>query len=154
MAKRLCSIEILIEGATTKVDLIDTYNFHLLESPARVTAPIRDYETQAYPESAAPEIDKRTVMQPFDYQISLGCWGDEDEVNSNIRTFFNSLFTKEGDILTAKEITLYNNYKNVQMTGFAKKWDEKTYTIQGEKGLLVFDFVLYVNNPASLKDIK
>lgn len=153
MARRLCSIEISIEGGP-KVDLIDTYDFHLLESPARVLAPIRNYETQAFPESAEPEIDRRTVKQPFDYQISLGCWGNEDEVNSNIRTFFNSLFTEEGDILTAKEITLYNNYKNVQMTGFAKKWDEKTYTIQGEKGLLVFDFVLYVNNPASLKDIQ
>ena len=153
MARRVCSIEISIEGGK-KIDLIDTYDFHLLESPARVIAPIREYEKQSYPESAEPEIDRRTVLQPFDYQISLGCWGNEEDVNSNIRAFFDSLFTKNGDILTAKQITLYNNYKNVQMDGFAKMWDDKTYTIQGEKGLLVFDFVLDVNNPTSLKDIQ
>jgi hypothetical protein len=64
--------------------------------------------------------------------------------------FFDSLFDAEGDILTAKEIELFNNYKNVKMKGLAKKWDEKTYTIEGEKGLIVFDFVLYVNNPNTL----
>lgn len=153
MARRLCSIEISIEGGK-KIDLIDTYDFHLLESPARVTAPIREYETQAFPESAAPEMDRRTTKQPFDYNISLGCWADEDTVNQNIRDFFDSLFTSDDDILTAKEIELFNNYKNVKMKGFAKKWDEKTYTIEGEKGLLVFDFVLYVNDPTSLTDIR
>ena len=153
MARRLCSIEISIEGGE-KIDLIDTYDFHLLESPARVTAPIREYETQAFPESAAPEMDRRTTKQPFDYNISLGCWADEDTVNKNIRDFYDSLFTSDGDILTAKEIELFNNYKNVKMKGFAKKWDEKTYTIEGEKGLLVFDFVLYVNDPTSLTDIR
>lgn len=153
MARRVCSIEVSIEGGP-KIDLIQEYDFHLLESPARVTAPIRDYEKQEFPESAAPEIDRRTVKQPFDYQISLGCWADEDTVNKNIRDFFDSLFTSDGDILTAKEIELFNNYKNVKMKGFAKKWDEKTYTIECEKGLLVFDFVLYVNDPTSLTDIR
>ena len=75
-------------------------------------------------------------------------------VNANIRSFYDSLFTQEGDIFTAKEIELFNNYKNVKMKGFAKKWDEKTYTIEGEKGLLVFDFILYVNDPTSLTDIR
>jgi len=155
MVRRLCSIEISIEGGE-KVDLIDTYDFHLLESPARVTAPIRDYDKQEFPESAAPEIDRRTVKQPFDYQISLGCWANEDTVNKNIRDFFSSLFTQEkgSDVMVAKEVELFNNYKNVRMKGFAKKWDEKTYTIEGEKGLLVFDFVLYVNDPTSLTDIR
>ena len=153
MARRLCSIEISIEGGE-KIDLIDAYDFHLLESPARVTAPIREYETQAFPESAVPEMDRRTTKQPFDYNISLGCWADEDTVNKNIRNFFDSLFSSDGDILTAKEIELFNNYKNVKVKGFAKKWDEKTYTIEGEKGLLVFDFVLYVNDPTSLTDIR
>ena len=150
---RNCSIEISIEGAD-KVNLIDTYDFHLLESPARILAPIRDYETQSFPESAEPEIDRRTVKQPFDYQISLGYWGDEATANSKIIEFFNSLFESKDGILTAKEIELFNNYKNVKMKGFAKKWDEKTYTIEGEKGLIVFDFVLYVNNPNTLTYIQ
>lgn len=152
---RNCSIEISIEGAE-KINLIEQYDFHLIESPARVTAPIRDYETQEFPESAAPEIDRRTVMKSFDYQISLGCWASEDTVNKNIRDFYSSLFSQEegSDVMVAKEVELFNNYKNVRMKGFAKKWDEKTYTIEGEKGLLLFDFVLYVNDPTSLKDIR
>lgn len=150
---RNCSIEISIEKAA-KINLINTYDFHLLESPARVLAPIREYEVQSFPESAEPEIDRRTVKQPFEYQISLGYWGNEATANSRIITFFNSLFTSKDGILTAKEIELFNNYKNVKMKGFAKKWDEKTYTIEGEKGLIVFDFVLYVNNPNTLTYIQ
>ena len=153
---RNCSIEISIEGGL-KIDLVEQYDFHLLESPARVLAPIREYETVSFPEHAESEIDNRTVEQPFDYQISLGCWADENTVNANIRAFYNSLFVKESedtDVLVAREIELFNNYKNVKMKGYAKKWDEKTYTIQGEKGLLMFDFVLHVNNPLSLSDIR
>lgn len=150
---RNCSIDISIEGGD-KVNLIEQYDFHLLESPARVLAPIREYEVQSFPESAEPEIDRRTVKQPFKYQISLGYWGNEDVANGLIRDFFNSLFTADGDILTAREVELFNNYKNVKMKGFAERWDEKTYTIEGEKGLIVFDFVLYVNNPNTLGDIQ
>jgi hypothetical protein len=148
---RKCDIEIIMPGSTDKISLVEQYDFHLIESPARITAPIRDYETQAFPESASPEIDNRTVKQPFDYQISLAYWGSEADANVRIRSFFDSLFSANGDILTAKEITLINNYKGVQMKGYAKQWDEKTYTIEGEKGLIMFDFTLYVNDPTTLQ---
>lgn len=151
---RDCSIEISIEGSE-KVNLIKTYGFHLLESPARVVAPIREYEKQSYPESAAPEIDRRTVKQPFEYKVSIGCWDAEATVNGKIRAFYDSLFSAgEGDLMVAKEVELFNNYKNVKMKGFAQEWDEKTYTIDGERGLVVFDFVLYVNDPNTLTDIR
>lgn len=151
---RDCSIEISIEGGT-KVNLIDTYDFHLIESPAQIVSQVSDYEVQKFPESAAPEMDRRVVKQPFDYTISLGFWGPESELNARVRTFYDSMFTHgDGDILEAKEVELFNNYKNVKMKGFAKKWNEKTYTISGEKGLLVFDFTLYVNDPNTLMDIK
>lgn len=151
---RNCDIEISLDG-TTKTSLVQQYDFHLIESPAQVLAPIREYEKQEYPESAAPEIDARTVLKPFDYKISLGYWGKEEDANNKIRTFFNSLFDADSnsDILTAKEIELFNNYKMVKMKGYAKKWDEKTYTIEGENGLVMFDFILYVNDPTTLTDI-
>lgn len=151
---RKCDIEISIAGAE-KISLLDTYGFHLLESPARVVAPIREYDKQSFPESAAPEIDTRTVKQPFEYKVSLGCWDSETTVNSRIREFYASLFSAgSGDVMEAKEVEFFNNYKNVKMKGYAKEWDDKTYTLEGEKGLVVFDFVLDVNDPNTLTDIQ
>lgn len=151
---RDCSIEILIENVV-RVNLLETYDFHLIESPAQIVAPLSEYEVQDFPESAAPEMDRRVVKQPFDYTISLGFWGPESELNARIRTFYNSLFSyTDTDIMESKEVELFNHYKNVKMKGFAKKWDEQTYTIAGEKGLLLFDFTLYVNDPNTLMDIR
>lgn len=154
---RNCDIEIKI-GTADKISLVQAYDFHLIESPARIVPPIRDYEKQQYPESSTPEIDARTIIQPFDYKISLGYWGKEENANGNIRAFFNSLFKSDdtvadSEIMVAEEIELFNNYKGVKMKGYAKKWDEKTYTIEGENGLVLFDFILYVNDPSTLTDI-
>lgn len=150
---RNCDIEIIMPGSTEKISLVNQYDFHLIESPAKVVAPIGEYEVQSYPESATPEIDPRTTKKPFEYKISLAYWGSEADANSNIISFYDSLFTTDGDIMTAKEITLLNNYKNVQMKGYAQKWDEKTYTIEGENSLIMFDFTLYVNNPKTYDKI-
>lgn len=151
---RDCSIEIVVDGV--KKNLVNDYDFHLIESPAMITAKPGEYDVQKFPEYAAPEIDTRTTLQPFDYKISLGYWGNEEIANSLIRGFFDGLFINEdgSDVLRAKEIELINNYKNVRMKGYAKPWNEDKYTIQGENGLILFDFVLYVNDPKTLKDVK
>lgn len=151
---RQCRILIRI-GEDEPVDLVESYDFHLIESPAMIVPPIREYDKIQYPQSSAAEMDRRTVYQPFDYKITLGYWGDEKTANSTIRTFFDSLFEHDpdSDVMTAKELELTNQWKGVKMKGFAQNWDGKTYKIEGEKGLITFEFTIYVNDPATMQNI-
>lgn len=152
---RDCHIGLIIGSSTTEVNLVDEYGFHLLESPNFTIAPIRDYDIQEYPDSAEAEMDKRTTLKPFEYKLSLGYFGDEITANSTIQSFFNSLFSQApgSDIITALPLQVKNYWKGMKMTGYAKKWDGKTYSIQGEAALVVFDLTIYVNDPRTFLPI-
>ena len=152
---RDCHIGLIIGSSTTEVNLVDEYGFHLLESPNFTVAPTRDYDIQEYPDSAEAEMDKRTTLKPFEYKLSLGYFGDEITANSTIQSFFNSLFshTTGSDILTALPLQVKNYWKGMKMTGYAKKWDGKTYSIQGEAALVAFDLTIYVNDPRTFLPI-
>lgn len=152
---RDCHIGLIIGSSTTEVNLVDEYGFHLLESPNFTVAPTRDYDIQEYPDSAEAEMDKRTTLKPFEYKLSLGYFGDEITANSTIQSFFNSLFshTTGSDILTALPLLVKNYWKGMKMTGYAKKWDGKTYSIQGEAALVAFDLTIYVNDPRTFLPI-
>lgn len=155
MSTRDCHIGLIIGSSQTEVNLVDAYGFHLLESPHFNVAPIRDYDVQEYPDSAEAEIDARTTLKPFEYKISLCYFGDENTANATIQSFFNSLFstTTGSDILTALPIQMKNYWKGMKMTGYAKKWDGKTYSIEGESALVAFDFTLYVYDPRTFLPI-
>ena len=155
VSTRSCHIGMIIGSSTTEVNLVDEYGFHLLESPSFTVAPTRDYDIQEYPDSAEAEMDKRTTLKPFEYKLSLGYFGDEITANSTINSFFNSLFshTAGSDIMTALPLQVKNYWKGMKMTGYAKKWDGKTYSIQGEAALVAFDLTIYVNDPRTFLPI-
>lgn len=155
VSTRACHIGLIIGSSTTEVNLVDEYGFHLLESPNFTVAPIRDYDIQEYPDSAEAEMDKRTTLKPFEYKLSLGYFGDEITANSTIQSFFNSLFSHApgSDIMTALPLQVKNYWKGMKMTGYAKKWDGKTYSIQGEAALVAFDLTIYVNDPRTFLPI-
>ena len=155
VSTRSCHIGMIIGSSTTEVNLVDEYGFHLLESPSFTVAPTRDYDIQEYPDSAEAEMDKRTTLKPFEYKLSLGYFGDEITANSTINSFFNSLFslTPGSDIMTALPLQVKNYWKGMKMTGYAKKWDGKTYSIQGEAALVAFDLTIYVNDPRTFLPI-
>lgn len=155
VSTRACHIGMIIGSSTTEVNLVDEYGFHLLESPNFTVAPTRDYDIQEYPDSAEAEMDKRTTLKPFEYKLSLGYFGDEITANSTIQSFFNSLFslTTGSDIMTALPLQVKNYWKGMKMTGYAKKWDGKTYSIQGEAALVAFDLTIYVNDPRTFLPI-
>lgn len=155
VSTRSCHIGMIIGSSTTEVNLVDEYGFHLLESPSFTVAPTRDYDIQEYPDSAEAEMDKRTTLKPFEYKLSLGYFGDEITANSTINSFFNSLFshTAGSDIMTALPLQVKNYWKGMKMTGYAKKWDGKTYSIQGESALVAFDLTIYVNDPRTFLPI-
>lgn len=154
---RKCDIEISVWDKKLnewgdRRSLVEFYDFHLLKSDPRITAPIRDYEVQEYPETSEAEIDNRTTLKPFDYKMTIGCWGNEETINKRIREFFDSFFEKypDSDVMDAKRVMLYNNYKNVKMEGYLKPWNEKTYTLENENGLVVFDMEIFVDKPKTL----
>ncbi len=155
VSTRACHIGMIIGSSTTEVNLVDEYGFHLLESPPFTVAPTRDYDIQEYPDSAEAEMDKRTTLKPFEYKLSLGYFGDEITANSTIQSFFNNLFspTPGSDIMTALPLQVKNYWKGMKMTGYAKKWEGKTYTIQGESALVAFDLTIYVNDPRTFLPI-
>lgn len=152
---RACHIGMIIGNSANEVNLVDEYGFHLLESPNFTVAPTRDYDIQEYPDSAEAEMDKRTTLKPFEYKLSLGYFGDEITANTTIQSFFNSLFslTTGSDIMTALPLQVKNYWKGMKMTGYAKKWDGKTYSIQGEAALVAFDLTIYVNDPRTFLPI-
>lgn len=155
VSTRACHIGMIIGNSASEVNLVDEYGFHLLESPNFIVAPTRDYDIQEYPDSAEAEMDKRTTLKPFEYKLSLGYFGDEITANSTIQSFFNSLFslTPGSDIMTALPLQVKNYWKGMKMTGYAKKWDGKTYSIQGETALVAFDLTIYVNDPRTFLPI-
>ena len=152
---RDCHIGLIIGSSTTELNLVDEYGFHLLESSNFTVAPTRDYDIQEYPDSAEAEMDKRTTLKPFEYKLSLGYFDDEITANSTIQSSFNSLFshTAGSDIITALPLQVKNYWKGMKMIGYAKKWDGKTYNIQGEAALDAFDLIIYVNDPRTFLPI-
>ena len=151
---RVCEIRIKI-GSGAIQNAITAWGLYLMESDDTIVAPVRDYEIQEYPEQAAPEIYPFTTLMPFDYKCTLLCLGDLDEVNATVKAFYDSLFviTPGVDLRQAQEITLFNDYKGVQVSGYAKSPEAKDYypeLIAYEKGAFLFDFILYVANPNTL----
>lgn len=151
---RTCEIRIRI-GSGTVQNAITAWGLYLMESDDTIIAPIREYEVQEYPEEAAPEIYPFTTLMPFDYKCTLLCMGDLDTVNATVRAFYDSLFTITPgvDLRQAQEITLYNDYKGVQVTGYVKTAEAKDYypsLSEYEKGAFLFDFILYVADPKTL----
>jgi len=151
---RECKIRIKIGNGSIQ-DAITAWGLYLIDSDDTIIAPIREYESVEFPEEAKAEVYPYTTLKPFDYKCTLLCFGDLDTVNTTVRTFYDSLFTITPgvDLRQALEITIYNDHKGMQLTGYAKPVDSKDYYPQlaeHEKGAYLFDFVLYVADPKTL----
>lgn len=151
---RNCNLHIQIADASVH-DAELYYGFHLMDSDDTVTAPVKDYETQEYPESAGVEIHPWTTLAPFDYACSMLAFGDASTVNSSVQSFYDSLFdvSTGTDLRQAKVITIYNEWKGMKVSGYAKTFPAKGYypkLIEVEKGAYLFDLVLQVADPKTL----
>jgi len=152
---RNCKIHIQISTGAVR-DAESYYGFHLMESDDTVTAPLKDYEEQKYPESAAVEIYPYTTFKTFDYTCQLLAIGDSSTVNSSVHAFFDSCFeiTAGVDLRKALPITIYNEWKGVRVTGYIKTNPEKGYypkLTEVEKSAYLFELVLYVADPQTLQ---
>jgi len=147
-------LHIQIESGTIN-DAEVVYGLYLISSDNTIVAPVKEYETQEYPESAAVEIYPYTTKEPFDYTCKMLIMGDKDTVNESITAFYDSLFevTEGVDLRKAKKITIYNEEKGIQVSGYAKTMtgnDYHTLLTEYEKEAFLFDFVLYIADPRTL----
>lgn len=150
---RNCSVSFQINGGTITPDT--SLGFYLMKSDDIVMSPIKDYEKQEYPESAAVEVYPYTTMKPFDYEVTLLALGGSSSVNASVNAFWDSLFaiTDGVDLRKALPITLYNYWKGVKVTGYAKSNDPESHhprVIEVEKSAYAFKLVLYVSDPRTL----
>lgn len=151
---RECKIRIKIGNGEIQ-DAISTWGFHLMESDDIVVPPLKDYEYEQYPESAAVEMYPYTTMKTFDYSCTLLAIGNESTVNTTIKNFYDSLFeiTTGVDLRRALPITIYNDWKGISVTGYVKILDGKdSYPklTEHEKGAFLFDFNIFVSDPKTL----
>lgn len=144
---RECKLSYRINGGA--LTDISTHGFHLVKSDDRITAPIKPYEEQKYPESSASEIYPHTVKDTFDYTVELLALGDFDEVNAVVKTFWDSMFSGS----EAYPVTLYNYWKGVQVTGYPKSADPSASyprLAEYEKSAYIFKLILYIADPETL----
>ena len=151
---RPCKISIKIADGSI-YDTETTYGLYLMDSDDLVIAPVKDYEVQSYPESAAVEIYPYTTKQTFDYKVTLLKFGDISTVNASVNAFYDSLFEVSTglDLRRAKAITIYNHWKGVEVVGYAKSTNatgNHPQLIEIEKAAYAFDLILQVADPTTL----
>lgn len=145
---RDCKVRIKIGDGAIQ-DAQATWRFHLMNSPDMIVAPQRDYEVENYPEVDGSLIYPYTSKEPFDYKLTFCFFGDIDTTNNVIADFYDSLFETESgtDRKKAKELTIYNDYKNVIIVGYAKNIETNDYMVEARNGVVLFDLTIYVAEP-------
>lgn len=151
---RNCKLSIKIADGSI-CDAETSWGLYLVDSDDLVISPIKPYEVQSYPEYAAVEIYPYTTKEPFDYKVTLMKSGDLSTVNTSVNAFYDSLFEVSSgvDLRQAKVITIYNHWKGVQVSGYAKTspaTGNYPQLVEAEKGAYIFDLILQVADPKTL----
>lgn len=129
------------------IDLESEYNMYLVDSPDIVCAPTKPFEEEQYPESNGAYIYPKTTMDKFDYKITILYFGERDTANLKIAQLNNLLYAKSGDMLSAKEITVKNMYKNVSIVGYTKSLVGNETDFDSDSDAWFFDLTIQVANP-------
>jgi hypothetical protein len=148
---RQCKLTYSISGADP-ID-ISTHGFYLVKSDDRVIPPIKKYEEQSYPEHAASEIYPYTSYEGFDYSCTLLAVGEYNEVVPKVKAFWDSLFDKTEEPYHAHQITLFNYWKGVKVSGYAMSAEAESShprLVEYEKSAFLFNFVIRVSDPTTL----
>lgn len=133
-------------------DITDQFGFIYINGDKIFSAPIKEFEKTSYPEQAGYNIYPKTVDDGFEYKVNLFIKADTiSRANNKILSFNNRLFSKSGDIKTFKQITFYDDYKNVKIVGYPKPISEATDFYRDRNNsqfdIVCCDFIIEVNNP-------
>lgn len=101
-------------------DSYESFGFIYKSSDNRFAAPTKGFAKSSYAEQSGENIDPRTVDDAFDYKVKfvINCPNrNKQNANTKIKLFNDAICDKTGDIRTYKQLTLYNDYKRVIITG-------------------------------------
>lgn len=139
-------------------DTRDAFGFIYLESDKWLAAPTRAYAATSYAEQAGENIDPRTVEEAFDFKITFvaevtgGQIKNGLHVNTRIAALNDAMFSKaaDSDILTARQVTIYDLTKHRKIVGYPKRIPEPKdddIFFSNNQELAVIELVLRVTNP-------
>jgi hypothetical protein len=101
------------------LDTIDAYGLVYISSDHRFEAPIKEFDKASYPEQEGENSLDKTVRDAFDYKVEWFVKANNslDNANEVIANFNAQLYTQEGDLMTFKQVSFYNDYKKVLIVG-------------------------------------
>lgn len=135
--------KLIIDG----VDIEAVHKIYLIESPHDLSAPIRPYETETYPEEDGVTIYPFTSDEAFEYKVSLCYFGDESTANTVLNDLYESFFIKTEHLRKAKEVTIDNLYKGVVIVGYPRAMNGTGMEVTAGKETWFFDLTFYVAEP-------
>ena len=135
-----CSIALQI-GLDPIIDL-SIFGFYLVKSDDLLAANVKDTNIVItdFPDEhgVVAYVPPTPKLAPFDYTISLICYGELYTSNQKITQFYASLL--------GKRIIIYNNFKGVSLSGYAKGYKAGTF-YRSEKDVVIFDIIFYIDKP-------
>ncbi len=138
------------------IQYLPDLGFHLMESPDILVPEQREYETERYPEHDGVSIYPYTSYESFRYTCKLLFFGSVEDMNIAVRTLWDSMFETViyGGTRRAKEVRLYNDYKGVQIVGYAQAMPGEDSYIQifgdgrdSKDSGWACEFTIFVANP-------
>ena len=148
--ERKCQIRLQIEGDPVIYNTQEKWDLHLGKSTDIFYPPMKDFESEEYPELHGEILYPYTTFKSFDYVVSFIYVGSLLEANAKIKELFDSLYVPvlgREDLLRAKQVTVFNDYKGVKIVGYPTSSKFSEYIWQEETGVIRFDFSLKVAKP-------
>lgn len=101
------------------LDTQDAYGLVYVSADKRFEAPLKEIEKTSYPEQEGENSLNKTVRDAFDYKVEwfIQARNAVDNANSIIKAFNDQLYVQEGNVITFKRVSLYDDYKRVIIVG-------------------------------------
>lgn len=147
---KICRIRLQIDE---EIEDMNQKGFYLSESDDIIAPELRDYDVEEFPDKHGAKIDPRATYKPFEYKMTFLLIGDENTVNQRAYQLWNRFFEPASDaegneILRAKPITVFNDFKNVKLVGYVKgKPEVKKYKHDVIRDLYKVQYTVYVAKP-------
>lgn len=141
-------------GNDDVLDTIDGYELVYVSADKRFEAPLKEIEKSSYPEQEGENSLDKTVRDAFDYKVVWFIKTDGTIVNANrvIAAFNSRLYTQDGDIMTFKQVKLYDDYKKVLIVGRPSLISEATEFWRDANGkqhdVVCVEWTIRVTNPS------
>lgn len=136
------------------LDTADAYGLVYVSSDHRFEAPIKEFDKTSYPEQEGENSLDKTVRDAFDYKVEWFVKANNslDNANKVIANFNAQLYTQEGDVMTFKQVSFYNDYKKVLIVGRPSLISEATEFWRDANGkqhdVVCVEWVIRVSKPS------